>query len=68
MDFHADDDVATRIAVGAQPVVYRVVHAALTNVTLHSRALHVSDVMLAHRESVGIVIEDDGVGFDVQAC
>ena len=65
VDFHADDDVEGRIAREGHPVVYRVVHAALTNVTLHSRARHVSIVMHAHRESVGIVIEDDGVGFDV---
>ena len=31
------------------------------------RARHVSIVKHAHRESVGVVIEDDGVGFDVRA-
>ena len=65
--FHADPSAEERLPRAAHPAVYRVVHAALTNVTLHAQARHVGVVIHAHPESVAIVIEDDGVGFDIDA-
>lgn len=44
---------------------YRVVQEALTNVTRHARAEHVSIEMAEEARQLRIVVRDDGVGFDV---
>jgi len=66
------------LEVGAVPVeleipgdvasaLYRIAQEALTNVAKHAQATQVS-VILEHRDGeVRLIIEDDGVGFDVGA-
>lgn len=66
---HNPDDISlpTEIEVG----LYRIVHAALMNTVRHAGASSVAVVLSAlpvgegHR--VSVLIEDDGVGFDVDA-
>ncbi|MBE9098848.1 sensor histidine kinase [Vacuolonema iberomarrocanum] len=44
--------------------VYRIVQAALTNVTLHSRATEVTLQIAVHSHTLYIVIKDNGQGFN----
>lgn len=44
--------------------IYRVVQEALTNVARHSQAKNVKIVMKMRNNSLEILIEDDGIGFD----
>ncbi|MBI2907092.1 MAG: GAF domain-containing protein [Chloroflexi bacterium] len=46
--------------------VFRIIQEALTNVAKHAQARSVSVVLELRSRSVVVVIEDDGVGFDVQ--
>ncbi len=55
-----------RLPPEAEVTLYRIIQEALTNVARHAKATHVS-VLLEHRgSSVIAIVEDDGVGFDVQ--
>jgi PAS domain S-box-containing protein len=45
--------------------LYRIVHAALTNTVRHSSATSVSVVLSSTSELVSVMVDDDGVGFDV---
>ena len=47
--------------------VYRVVHAALTNASMHAEAKHISIVVHYRPDRLSVIVEDDGVGFDVDA-
>jgi PAS domain S-box-containing protein len=48
-------------------LLYRIVQEALTNTRLHAEASHVV-VSLNHRtRGFNVVVEDDGIGFDVEA-
>lgn len=56
-----------RLGVETETVIYRVVQEALTNVTRHAQASTVSVAVTGFGERVRVLIEDDGVGFDVSA-
>ncbi|GJD78925.1 MULTISPECIES: ATP-binding protein [Methylobacteriaceae] len=57
---------AARVPAAVETAVYRIVQEALTNVLKHARAATVS-VSVEHRADVmRVIIEDDGVGFDVE--
>ncbi|MFP6647393.1 MAG: ATP-binding protein [Candidatus Latescibacterota bacterium] len=42
-------------------------HAALMNIDQHAKASNVSIVVRQQPERLVVIVEDDGVGFDVQA-
>lgn len=48
-------------------VTFRIAQEAITNIVRHSRATRASAVVLQRRDEVTLLIEDDGVGFDVVA-
>jgi two-component system, NarL family, sensor histidine kinase UhpB len=53
-----------RLPVSVEAVVYRIVQEALTNIARHARAKNAS-ILLEHRaDSLRLIVEDDGVGFD----
>jgi signal transduction histidine kinase len=57
----SDDD---RLLAEIETTLYRIVQEALTNVIRHARASRV-DVVLEHRDnSLLVIVEDDGIGFD----
>ncbi|CAO4145550.1 hypothetical protein LPLAFNJD_LOCUS1969 [Methylorubrum aminovorans] len=59
---------AARVPAAVETAVYRIVQEALTNVLKHARAATVS-VSVEHRaDEMRVIIEDDGVGFDVEAA
>lgn len=57
-----------RLPSAIETALYRITQEALANVARHSRARHASVVIECRENDVVVVIEDDGVGFDVQAA
>ncbi|MDE3087947.1 MAG: PAS domain S-box protein [Chloroflexota bacterium] len=47
---------------------YRFLQDALTNVVKHARASHVEVVLSVDADAIGLSVEDDGQGFDVQSA
>ena len=45
-------------------VIYRVIQEALTNVVRHAKAKNASVVVTTLEDSVQLIVEDDGIGFD----
>lgn len=46
--------------------IYRIVQESLTNVIRHAQAAHVDIILEWQEEKIVIIIEDDGIGIDVQ--
>jgi two-component system, NarL family, sensor histidine kinase UhpB len=57
-----------RLAPEVETVIYRIMQEALTNVAKHSSAKNVSILVEQQQETLRLVIEDDGVGFDPDAA
>ena len=55
-----------RLSFDIEIAIYRVVQEALTNVSRHSNAEIVSIILERNDGRVRVIIEDDGVGFDVE--
>jgi two-component system, NarL family, sensor histidine kinase DevS len=53
-----------RLSPEADTALYRIVQESLTNVVKHARASRVSIVLTRKDDSVSVVVEDDGVGFE----
>ncbi|MBI4493839.1 MAG: GAF domain-containing protein [Chloroflexi bacterium] len=56
-----------RLIPAAETTVYRIVQAALTNVAQHAQAQHVSVLLERRDEKLVVVVEDDGLGFELAA-
>lgn len=54
-----------RLQSGIEISVYRIVQEALTNVARYARARNVSIIVNKKQDTLSVIIEDDGVGFDV---
>ena len=67
VDFVAEDAAADGLPPDAEIAIFRVVQAALTNVARHAEAGAVSVVIQRRDAVISVIIEDDGVGFDVDA-
>ncbi len=63
IDLHVDETLP-RLPDETLIVVYRMIQEALTNIARHSEASNVSITVQAGRDSLRVVIEDDGRGFD----
>jgi PAS domain S-box-containing protein len=53
-----------RFALEVETTLFRTVQEALTNVAKHSAAQNVSVILERRPGSVGVIVEDDGAGFD----
>lgn len=53
-----------RLPAEVETALYRIVQESLTNVVKHARAGRVSIVLTRKPNSVSIVVEDDGIGFE----
>ncbi len=63
-EFHASGMEKDRLTPEIETTLYRIVQEALNNVAKHARAGKV-DILLERRaDSVSLIIEDNGVGFD----
>ena len=57
--------LATRLPVGTELALYRILQEALTNVEKHARARHVAVRLKQTGAFVQLVVNDDGIGFDL---
>ena len=55
---------AVALPADQETAIYRIVQEALTNIVKHAKANSVSIIVMASGETVRLVIEDDGTGFD----
>jgi signal transduction histidine kinase len=53
-----------RLPPEVETALYRIVQESLTNVVKHARARRVSVVLARKPDSVSVIVEDDGVGFE----
>ncbi len=53
-----------RMPTDIETALYRIVQESLTNIVKHARAGSVSVVLTRKDDSVSVVVEDDGVGFE----
>ena len=60
------DEIDPLIAPDAQPVVYRIVQEAFTNVAKHAQATRISLTVERQTERLSFVVEDNGQGFDLR--
>jgi len=64
-DFHTSGMADQRLQPSVETTFYRVVQEALTNVIKHAHASRVSVLLDHRRDSVLVIVEDNGKGFDV---
>ena len=57
--------LTTRLPADAELTLYRILQEALRNVDEHARARHVTVCLKQHGAFVRLVIQDDGIGFDL---
>jgi two-component system CheB/CheR fusion protein len=55
-----------RLPPQVETTLYRVVQEALTNVAKHAKASRLSLILNRRADDILVIIEDDGVGFDVE--
>jgi signal transduction histidine kinase len=67
VDFEAEWLKATRFPADLENTLYRVTQEALTNVARHARATHVSVVVERNAGQVIGIVEDNGVGFQLDS-
>lgn len=65
VDFQITGFDGRRLAPEVETALYRIVQEALTNVARHARARNVSVVLEYIQSHIMVIVEDDGVGFDV---
>jgi len=67
VDFHTIGLEQQRLPPAIETALYRLVQEALTNVLKHAQATSVSLIVERRPEALQMIVEDDGVGFDVAA-
>ncbi len=63
-ELHASGMEKDRLTSEMKTVLYRVTQEALTNVAKHAKAENVDVILERRADSVSVLIEDDGIGFD----
>lgn len=63
-EFHASGLARTRLAFETETNLYRIAQEALNNIYKHARATDVSVLLEKRKDTVSLIIEDDGVGFN----
>ncbi|HVE71554.1 MAG TPA: CheR family methyltransferase [Thermoanaerobaculia bacterium] len=66
LDLHLPDIAGQRFSDSIETTLYRILQEALTNVWKHAEASTVSVIVEREGESLRMIIEDDGRGFDVE--
>jgi signal transduction histidine kinase len=56
----------SRLQEEVETAVYRIVQEALTNIVKHAGARHISVVLSQRGETLSVLVEDDGCGFDAR--
>jgi PAS domain S-box-containing protein len=68
VDFHSANIDDRRIPPPIATAIYRVVQEALTNIVKHAHASRVSLIVEDGDDTIAVIIEDDGTGFDTEAA
>ncbi len=63
-ELHTSGLLDDRLASEAETTLYRIAQEALTNVAKHAHAQRVDVILERQADSVLLIVEDDGVGFD----
>ena len=63
-ELHAVGMGKNRLTHEIETALYRIMQEALTNVAKHARAENVDVILERRADSVSVLIEDDGIGFD----
>jgi signal transduction histidine kinase len=61
---HTSGLLDDRLSPDAETALYRIAQEALTNVAKHAKAANVDIILERRPDSVLLIVEDDGVGFD----
>jgi PAS domain S-box-containing protein len=61
---HTSGLLDDRLPADSETALYRIAQEALTNVAKHARAANVDVILERRADTVLLIIEDDGVGFD----
>lgn len=67
IDLRVGDERATRLPLGVEVQVIRIIQEALANVVKHARATHVQVTFDVEGSATRITVQDDGAGFDPSA-
>lgn len=57
-------DKIDRLPAELETAIYRIVQEALTNIVRHAKASHADVLLERKKDSIIVIIEDDGIGFD----
>ena len=64
-ELHTAGLTTDRLASEIETTLYRIAQEALNNIAKHARAGHVEIILERRPDHVSLVVEDDGVGFDL---
>ncbi|HEU5086286.1 MAG TPA: sensor histidine kinase, partial [Roseiflexaceae bacterium] len=67
IDLHTAGLDGERLPLAVESTIYRLVQEALTNILKHAAATSVSLILERQQTIVRLIVEDDGIGFDVEA-
>ena len=66
--FHAEGIAEKRVAPEIEATLYRIAQEALNNVAKHAHARSVGVVLEQRGQTMSLLVEDDGVGFDASTA
>lgn len=64
IDLQVQNQRNERLPAETETTLYRIIQEALTNVAKYSQARNVSILLEIKADSVNLIVEDDGIGFD----
>ena len=64
-DLHTTGLLDDRLSTEVETTLYRIAQEALNNIAKYSRARHVEVILERRADCVLLIVEDDGIGFDV---
>jgi signal transduction histidine kinase len=64
-ELHTRGLTTERLASEMETTLYRIAQEALNNIAKHARASHVEIILERRADQVSLIVEDDGVGFDM---
>jgi two-component system CheB/CheR fusion protein len=68
VDFHTTGLDGARLPATIEMALYRLVQECLTNILKHAQATDVSLIIERRADALQMIVEDDGVGFDIAAA
>jgi PAS domain S-box-containing protein len=66
VQLHASGTDKDRLTPEIETALYRIAQEALNNIAKHAQATHVAIMLERRADQVSLIIEDDGVGFELQ--